>query len=132
MSQLAADTVGVPVEKIRFEVGDSAFPAAPNNGGSWLTASIGPAVIGACGELKKKVLDQFGHWPDEREIASLSAPIQSEFTAEPNKDEREKFSFFSYGAIFVEVHVDVFGQTRLTLATGVYDACRLINPNLSR
>ena len=132
MSQLAADTLGVPVEKIRFELGDSAFPVAPNNGGSWLTASIGPAVIGACGELKKKVLDQFGHWPDERELSSLSAPIQSEFTAEPNKDEREKFSFFSYGAIFVEVHVDVFGQTRVKRATGVYDVGRMINPKLAR
>ena len=67
MSQFAADTLGLPVEKIRFELGDSAFPVAPNNGGSWLTASVGPAVIGVCGELKKKVLGQFGHWPNERE-----------------------------------------------------------------
>src|SRR5207244_10142533 len=67
MSQFAADMLGVPVEKIRFELGDSAFPTAPNNGGSWLTASVGPAVLGACGELKKKVLEQFGHWPNEQE-----------------------------------------------------------------
>src|SRR6266480_5979044 len=132
MSQFAADTLGVPVEKIRFELGDSAFPTAPNNGGSWLTASVGPAVLGACGELKKKVLDQFGHWPNEQELASLSAPIQSEFTSEPNKDEREKFSFFSYGAVFVEVHVDLFGQVRVKRATGVYDAGRMINPKLAR
>ena len=132
MSQFAADTLGVPVEKVRFELGDSAFPIAPNNGGSWLTASVGPAVLGACGELKRKVLEQFGHWPDEQELASLSAPIQTEFTAEPNKDEREKFSFFSYGAVFVEVHVDLFGQVRVKRATGVYDAGRMINPKLAR
>ncbi len=126
------DTLGVPVEKVRFELGDSAFPVAPNNGGSWLTASLGPAVIGACGELKKKVLNQFGHWPDEQELASLSAPIQTEFTSEPNKDEREKFSFFSYGAVFVEVHVDLFGQVRVKRATAVYDAGRMINPKLAR
>jgi len=132
MSQFAADTLGVPVEKIRFELGDSAFPTAPNNGGSWLTASVGPAVLGACGELKKKVLDQFGHWPNEQELASLSAPIQTEFTSEPNKDEREKFSFFSYGAVFVEVHVDLFGQVRVKRATAVYDVGRMINPKLAR
>jgi len=132
MSQLAADTLGVPVAKVRFELGDSAFPVAPNNGGSWLTASVGPAVIGVCGDLKKKVLDQFGHWPNEQELASLSAPIQTEFTSEPNKNEREKFSFFSYGAVFVEVHVDVFGQVRVKRATGVYDAGRMINPKLAR
>jgi xanthine dehydrogenase YagR molybdenum-binding subunit len=132
MSQFAADTLGVPVEKIRFELGDSAFPVAPNNGGSWLTASVGPAVIGVCGELKKKVLDQFGRWPNERELSNLSAPVQSEFTSEPNKEEREKFSFSSYGAIFVEVQVDVFGQTRVRRATGVYDVGRMINPKLAR
>src|SRR5438477_11693689 len=130
MSQFAADTLGVPVEKVRFELGDSAFPIAPNNGGSWLTASVGPAVLGACGELKKKVLEQFGHWPNEQELASLSAPIQTEFTAEPNKDEREKCSFFSYDAVFVEVHVDLFGQVRVKRATGVYDADRMINAKL--
>ena len=27
--------------------------------------------------------------------------IQAEFNSEPNKEEREKFSFFSYGAVFV-------------------------------
>src|SRR5438874_588909 len=132
MSQFAADTLGVPVEKVRFELGDSAFPIAPNNGGSWLTASVGPAVLGACGELKKKVQQQFGHWPNEQEPASLSAPIPTDFTAEPNKDEREKFSFFSYGAVFVEVHVDFFGQVRVKRATGVYDAGRMINPKLAR
>ena len=57
---------------------------------------------------------------------------QTEFTAEPNKDEREKFSFFSYGAVFVEVHVDFFGQVRVRRATGVYDAGRMINPKLAR
>src|SRR6266567_1631197 len=132
MSQFAADTLGIPIEKVRFELGDSAFPVAPNNGGSWLTASIGPAVIGACGELKKKVLERFGHWPNEQELASLSAPIQSEFTAEPNKDERDKFSFFSYGAVFVEVQVDVFGQVRVKRATAVYDVGQMINPKLAR
>src|SRR5205085_960033 len=47
-------------------------------------------------------------------------------------DEREKFSFFSYGGVFVEVHVDLFGQVRVKRATGVYDAGRMINPKLAR
>ena len=48
MSQFAADTLGIPVDKVRFELGDSQFPEAPNNGGSWLTSSVAPAVMGAC------------------------------------------------------------------------------------
>jgi xanthine dehydrogenase YagR molybdenum-binding subunit len=34
--------------------------------------------------------------------------------------------------VFVEVHVDPFGQVRVKRATGVYDAGRMINPKLAR
>jgi xanthine dehydrogenase YagR molybdenum-binding subunit len=132
MSQFAADTLGIPIDKVRFELGDSQFPEAPNNGGSWLTASVAPAVMGACRDLKKKVVDLAGHWPNESELANLPAPIQAEFSSDPNKEEREKFSFFSYGAIFVEVHVDLFGQVRVKRTVGVYDVGRMINPRLAR
>jgi xanthine dehydrogenase YagR molybdenum-binding subunit len=138
MSQFAADTLGIPIEKVRFELGDSQFPDAPNNGGSWLTSSVAPAVMGACRELKKKVVDLAGSWPnDSTELAKLIAhagqqQIQVEFNSEPNREEREKFSFFSYGAVFVEVHVDLLGQVRVKRAVGVYDMGRMINPRLAR
>ena len=138
MSQFAADTLGIPIEKVRFELGDSQFPEAPNNGGSWLTASVAPAVIGACRELKKKVVDLAGNWPDDSlQLADLVTRvgqdrIEAEFLSQPNKEEREKFSFFSYGAVFVEVHVDLFGQVRVKRAVGVYDVGRMINPRLAR
>jgi xanthine dehydrogenase YagR molybdenum-binding subunit len=132
MSQCAADTLGIPIDKVRFELGDSQFPEAPNNGGSWLTASVGPAVTGACRELKNKVVELTGHWPNESELANLPTPVQAEFNSEPNKEERKKFSFFSYGVIFVEVAVDLFGQVRVKRAVGVYDIGRVINPQLAR
>ncbi len=138
MSQFAADTLGIPIEKIHFELGDSQFPYAPNNGGSWMTASVGPAVIGACRELKKKVADVAGSWPgDSAQLNDLfkragQEAIQVEFNSEPNKEEREKFTFLSYGAIFVEVHVDAFGQVRVKRAVGVYDMGRMINPRLAQ
>ena len=100
MSQFAADTLGIPIEKVRFELGDSQFPEAPNNGGSWLTSSVAPAVMGACRELKKKVVDLVGSWPnDSTRLANLFArsgqeQIQADFNSEPNKEEREQFSFF--------------------------------------
>src|SRR5205085_8272755 len=125
MSQFAADTLGVPIEKIRFELGDSQFPYAPNNGGSWLTASVGPAVIGACNELKNKVSEIAGSWPvpagqlNDVFAKAGQGKIQVEFNSEPNKEEREKFSFFSYGAVFVEVQIDILGQVRVKRAVGV-------------
>src|SRR2546423_12179343 len=54
MTQFAADALGIPVGKIRFELGDSQFPEAPTNGGSWLTASVSPAVRGEFGAREKK------------------------------------------------------------------------------
>jgi xanthine dehydrogenase YagR molybdenum-binding subunit len=138
MSQFAADTLGIPIEKIRFELGDSQFPEAPNNGGSWLTASVAPAVMGACRDLKTKVVDLAGGWPnDSTQLTGLftragQEQIQAEFMSEPNKEEREKFSFFSYGAVFVEVQVDLLGQVRVKRAVGVYDMGRMINPRLAR
>jgi xanthine dehydrogenase YagR molybdenum-binding subunit len=138
MPQFASDTLGIPIDKIRFELGDSQFPEAPNNGGSWLTSSVGPAVMGACRELRKKVTEVAGAWPNEPdELEKLFArsgeqQMQVEFNSEPNKEEREKFSFFSYGAIFVEVQVDPLGQVRVKRAVGVYDVGRMINPRLAR
>ena len=138
MSQFAADTLNIPIEKIRFELGDSQFPIAPNNGGSWLTASVAPAVMGACGQLKKQVVDLAGSWPgDARAVADLFAragqeQIQADFMSESNSEERKKFSFMSYGAIFVQAHVDVFGQVRIKRAVGVYDMGRMINLRLAR
>jgi len=138
MSQFAANTLNIPIEKIRFELGDSQFPIAPNNGGSWLTASVAPAVMGACDQLKKQVVDLAGNWPgDARALADLfgrasQEQIQAEFMSEPNSEERKRFSFMSYGAIFVEAHVDPFGQVRVKRAVGVYDMGRMINPRLAR
>ncbi len=138
MSQFAADALGLPIEKIRFELGDSQFPEAPNNGGSWLTASVAPAVMGACSGLKKKVVDLAGSWPnDSAQLSDLFARsgqdrIDAEFNSEPNKEEREKFSFLSFGAVFVEVHVDLFGQVRVKRAVSVHDVGRIINPRLAR
>jgi xanthine dehydrogenase YagR molybdenum-binding subunit len=138
MSQFAADTLGIPIEKIHFELGDSQFPYAPNNGGSWMTATAGPAVMGACRELQKKVADLGGSWPnDSAQLNDLfehagEEQIEAEFNSEPNKEEREKFTFLSYGAIFVEVQVDAFGQVRVKRGVGVYDMGRMINPLLAR
>src|SRR5213592_2355623 len=33
MTQIAADTLGLPVERVRFELGDTAMPRAPVSGG---------------------------------------------------------------------------------------------------
>ena len=46
--QVAADTLGFPLYKVVFELGDSKLPDAPLAGGSQLSASVAPAIVEAC------------------------------------------------------------------------------------
>jgi CO/xanthine dehydrogenase Mo-binding subunit len=51
MTMLAADCLGVPIERVWFGLGDSAMPKAPHEGGSGLTGALGNAVHAACVSL---------------------------------------------------------------------------------
>ena len=56
MAQVAADTLGLPVERITAKLGDSDLPASPVEGGSWAAASAGAAVQLACQAVAKQLL----------------------------------------------------------------------------
>jgi xanthine dehydrogenase YagR molybdenum-binding subunit len=55
MTQIAADELGLPIEDITFSHADSKMPFAPIQGGSFTTATIGPAVQNACQALNEKL-----------------------------------------------------------------------------
>ena len=48
MTQVAADTLGIPVGRVRFSLGNSDFPPAPPHGGSQTMAAVGSAIRAAC------------------------------------------------------------------------------------
>lgn len=54
-TQITADAVGVPVEKVRFELGDSDLPFGPVAGGSNSTATVGHAIHNAAEALHAKL-----------------------------------------------------------------------------
>ena len=56
MTQIASEEMGLPVDRIEAQLGDSSLPKAPVEGGSWGAASIGTALQLACGALKEKLL----------------------------------------------------------------------------
>jgi len=56
MSMIAAEALGLPLEQVSFQMGDSTLPVAPIEGGSSHVATVGSAVEGACGKLKKQLL----------------------------------------------------------------------------
>lgn len=57
MAQTAADGLGISVEKITVQLGDSTLPNGPLSGGSQTTASVQPAIIAACEMLLKDLMN---------------------------------------------------------------------------
>ncbi|WP_435583175.1 xanthine dehydrogenase family protein molybdopterin-binding subunit [Amycolatopsis thermoflava] len=55
LAQVTADALGVPVDVVRVEYGDSALPMAPAAGGSMQTASVAASVLDAVEKLKRRL-----------------------------------------------------------------------------
>jgi xanthine dehydrogenase YagR molybdenum-binding subunit len=56
MAQVAADTLGLPIENITIKLGDSTLPQAPVEGGSWMAASASHAIVATADEVRKELL----------------------------------------------------------------------------
>ena len=147
LGQIAADMLGLPIDKIRVELGDTDFPAAPGSGGSFGASSAGSAVYDACATLRAKLIEKAG-LPGDTDFAhgnmlsgdksvplvGLAGPdgIVAEGAADPGQS-RQKFNQESYGAHFAEVGVDQdTGEIRLRRMLGVFTAGRILNPKTAR
>ena len=132
MTQVAADALGLPVSRVRFELGDSTFPPAKEHGGSTTMASVGPAVREACAAVKAK-LAALGEGTDVTAVlrnAGLDR-IEAEANVQPD-DAMKTHSINGFGAVFAEVRVDMDLCTiRATRIVGAYDAGRIVNPRLA-
>jgi CO/xanthine dehydrogenase Mo-binding subunit len=64
MTQIAADALGLPPGRVRFELGDSDLPPAPQQGGSGTTAAVGTAVTAAGRALLVAFLELIHDDPD--------------------------------------------------------------------
>ncbi len=53
--QMAAERLGMSLEKVSVEMGDSALPPAPVSGGSISTASVCSAVLKACDAVRERL-----------------------------------------------------------------------------
>src|ERR671914_1714979 len=56
MTMIAAEYLGLTPEQVKFELGDTKFPRAPAQGGSWTTSSVGSAVYGAALAISARLL----------------------------------------------------------------------------
>ena len=136
MAQLAADALGLPIERVRFELGDSRFPPAPVSGGSQTAASVGSAVLVACQQARDHAVamalsDAGDQWKgatpgdcrlqDGAVVAPQGRMTIGEMLARRNVDSidvvgdakgppkekgKKTHSLHSFGAQFAEVRVD--------------------------
>ncbi len=56
MAMIAAEAMGLPLEDVTFQLGDSTLPVAPIEGGSSHVTTVGSAVAGVCEKLRKTLL----------------------------------------------------------------------------
>jgi xanthine dehydrogenase YagR molybdenum-binding subunit len=127
VAMTAAHTLGLPVENIRVEMGDSRLPDGGLAGGSQMTATLTPAVMSACQELLKTA----GVNTATEAIAKLqstgSAAFEVTATSAPS-GENKKFAFHSWGAHFCEVAIDEeIGRLKITRWVSVMDVGQIIN-----
>ncbi len=53
LAQIGADALGLPIESVTPNIGDSLLPESPVEGGSWTAASNGSAVQAACDAVRQ-------------------------------------------------------------------------------
>jgi xanthine dehydrogenase YagR molybdenum-binding subunit len=132
MTQVAAETLGLPIERVKFTLGDTRLPKAPVHGGSMTMASVGSAVQAACRKAREDALARGGANDLGEAMRRLGQPVEAMAEVKPG-DEARQFSMHSFGAVFVEVAVDPdLGETRVRRIVGAYGAGRIVNPKTTR
>ncbi len=137
MTQVAAETLGLPMERVRFELGDTDLPTAPVHGGSLTMASVGSAVQAACLEVVRKVRERAGAGrtdagrtdADLAEVMrQIGEPVEATVDHEPAAGPT-RYSTHSFGAVFAEVTVDPdLRLIRVPRIVGAYAIGRVVNP----
>ncbi|MEV5712987.1 xanthine dehydrogenase family protein molybdopterin-binding subunit [Amycolatopsis mediterranei] len=161
MPQVAADALGLTMDTVRFELGDSLMPPTPPHGGSMTMASVGSAVQDGCDKVRRQAITLavndprsplHGFDPDSiivrkgrmqakndptrgetyQQLLSRTGRDHLEVIGSWAPPEQDRFSMYGYGAVFAEVGVDArLGLVRIRRMLGVYDAGRIVNPKLA-
>ena len=132
MTQVAAEALGLPIERVKFTLGDTRLPRAPIHGGSLTMASVGSAVQAACRQAREDALARAGVSDLADAMRRIGQPVSATADIKPG-DPGKRFSMHAFGAVFVEVVVDPdLGETRVRRIVGAYDAGRIVNPKLAR
>ncbi len=124
LTQIAADALDVPLERVHLEIGDTLLPRAWLAGGSMGTASWGTAIIDAAHKLRARLQEVHGVVPAE----GLEAVGEC-----GENPEAKRFGMHAFGAQFAEVRVNLdSGEVRVPRLLGVFAAGRIMNAKTAR
>ncbi len=122
LTQIAAEQLRLPIERVGTEIADTDFGHAPVAGGSMGTASWGWAVAKACRRLRELLI---GGVPPEG--LRVRVDTQEDISAQA------ALARHGFGAQFAEVAVDTStGEVRVSRMLGVFAAGRMVNPTTAR
>jgi CO/xanthine dehydrogenase Mo-binding subunit len=152
MAQIAAEELGLPLERVDVVLGDSARgPYASISAGSSTLPSMGPAVRGAAADAKRQIVEiaaqRYGR--DERGLdirdgnlvstnGGLSVPVEDVVGLLDSAQILGKgargpnpagMSVLTFGVHVAEVAVDVeTGDVRVLRVAAIHDVGRIVNP----
>jgi xanthine dehydrogenase YagR molybdenum-binding subunit len=132
MASIAAESMGISPEKIRVELGDSALPPSPTQGGSQVTSTVGAAVFDACKELKDK-FRQLDGGADSTDYTALLQKNKLQklevTTASKGSAAMNNYAAFSWSVHFIQVYVNPnTGVVKVNKAVSVADAGHIVSP----
>jgi xanthine dehydrogenase YagR molybdenum-binding subunit len=156
MAQVAADELGLPIEKVSIKLGDSTLPQSPVEGGSWIAASVSNGIAATAAAIRDELLriakqipnsSLAGAAPDDvalvdGKLASKTDSSRSVSIADTmragamDRIEREmttspgndKRAHNTHSAVFAEVKVDEqLGVVRVTRIVSAVAAGRILN-----
>ena len=161
MTQIAAELMGLPIDDVTFELGDSSLPNAPVEGDSFTAASVGSAVKAACDKVRDQLIALA--WKMDKSPLANVAPddvifadrqIRSRTDSSKRVSLRdamrsgkldvvraeaagalssEQVSRYSHSAVFAEVRVDEeLGIVHVARVVTAVAAGRILNPRTAR
>jgi xanthine dehydrogenase YagR molybdenum-binding subunit len=148
IAQTAAETMGLPLDKVAVRLGDSTYPVSSGSGGQWGANNSTSGVYAACVKLREAVAQKLGiNSADaifaDGQVRSGNRSVPLAETAGENGiaaediieygDLDKKYQQSTFGGHFVEVGVDAAtAEIRIRRMLAVCAAGRILNPKSAR
>jgi xanthine dehydrogenase YagR molybdenum-binding subunit len=158
MAQVAAESLGLPLDGVTVKLGDSTLPQSPVEGGSWLAASVANGIVTTADAVRMELLrlaKQMRNSPladaapgevtladgklvSKRDASRAVSIIDAMRHGAVDRIEQERSTTFpddgshsynTHAAVFAEVKVDEqLGVIRVTRVVSAVAAGRILNP----